>query len=169
MAAPRSTASRYASFVVGGLVVGVDIAVVQEVVRWRGTTPVPLAHECVVGLINLRGQIVTAIDLRRRLGLPGRAVGAQAFNVVVRVDDRPVSLVVDGCGDVVSVDGPPDAPPQTLAGSARELITGVHQLDGCLLLVLDAGAAVELAEVTADLGAAQGKAEPSHAPGGSSR
>lgn len=111
---------------------------VQEVIRWQVMTRVPLAPPAVSGLINLRGQIVTAVDLRRRLGLPDRANGVDPMNVVVRTVDGVVSLQVDEIGDVLDV--PAEAfepPPETLDERTRGLIRGVYKLPGRLLLVLD--------------------------------
>jgi purine-binding chemotaxis protein CheW len=102
------------------------------------------------GLINLRGQIVTAIDLRRRLELSERADGALPMNVVVRTADGAVSLLVDEIGDVVNVE--PDTyerPPETLSGIARDLISGVYKLKERLLLVMDTEKAVGLSGVAA--------------------
>ncbi|MBN9521492.1 chemotaxis protein CheW [bacterium] len=102
------------------------------------------------GLINLRGQIVTALDLRRRLDLPDRPDGDPPVNVVVRTDDGAVSLLVDEIGDVLDV---PEAAfersPETLAGPARGLIRGAYKLDGRLLLILDTDRAVDLADARA--------------------
>ena len=110
----------------------------QEVIRYQETTRVPLAPEVIGGLINLRGQIVTAIDLRRRLELQARAAQAQPMNVVVRTDDSAVSLLVDEIGDVVEVEEEEfERPPDTLRGAARELIGGAFKLKGKLLLLLD--------------------------------
>jgi purine-binding chemotaxis protein CheW len=109
-------------------------------------TRVPLAPPVVRGLINLRGQIVTAIDLRRRLGLPDRAADRLPVNVVVTTDDGAVSLLVDEIGDVLQV---PEAaferPPDTLRGPARDLIHGAFKLDDRLLLILNTDRAVALA------------------------
>jgi purine-binding chemotaxis protein CheW len=111
---------------------------VQEVMRTLEMTPVPLAPHAVRGLINLRGQIVTAIDLRRRLGLPERAADQEPMNVVMRTDDGAVSLLVDEIGDVIEVNEDAfEPPPDTLQGDARALIKGVYKLNGQLLLILD--------------------------------
>jgi purine-binding chemotaxis protein CheW len=105
------------------------------------------------GLINLRGQIVTAIDLRRRLALPPRPDDQLPMNVVVRGDDGAVSLLVDGIGDVVEIeDDAYERPPETLSGTARELVTGVYKLRDRLLLILDTERAISL---PASFGAAQ--------------
>jgi purine-binding chemotaxis protein CheW len=97
-----------------------------------------LRLELLRGLINLRGQIVTAIDLRRRLGLPERAADQEPMNVVMRTDDGAVSLLVDEIGDVIEVNEDAfEPPPDTLQGDARALIKGVYKLNGQLLLILD--------------------------------
>ena len=124
---------------------GVDVQAVQEVIRYQEMTCVPLAPPAVSGLINLRGQIVTAIDLRQRLGLSNRPADRLPMNVVVRSDDGAVSLLVDQIGDVIDVDpGKMEVPPNTLHGPARELIHCAYKLDRQLLLVLDTEKAVNL-------------------------
>lgn len=134
---------QYCTFLLDGQPFGIDVMEVQEVVRHQEMTRVPLAPAVVRGLINLRGQIVTAIDLRRRLGLPDRAGGEPPVNVVVRTDDGAVSLLVDEIGDVLAVPAAAfEPPPETLRGPARGLIRGAYKLDGRLLLVLDTGRAV---------------------------
>lgn len=131
------------TFTVDGLFLGVEVGKVQEVIRHLQTTRVPLAPAVVRGLINLRGQIVTAIDLRRRLEFPDRPPECSAMNVVVRTDDGTVSLLVDEIGDVIEV--PEDTferPPDTVRGVTRALIRGVYKLKDRLLLVLDTEKAV---------------------------
>src|SRR4051794_12779286 len=116
---------------------------VQEIVRPQEMTRVPLAPHVVRGLINLRGQIVTAIDLRRRLDLEDRPADQLPVNVVVRTDDGAVSLLVDEIGDVLQVaDQLFERPPETLKGTARELIRGAYKLQDRLLLILDTEQAV---------------------------
>ena len=101
-------------------------------------TPVPLASPVVRGLINLRGQIVTAMDLRRRLDLPERAAETKPMNVVVRTGEGAVSLLVDEIGDVVEIaDDIFERPPETMTGVARELVLGVYKMKERLLLILD--------------------------------
>ncbi|MGE0881183.1 MAG: chemotaxis protein CheW [Acidimicrobiia bacterium] len=135
----------YCTFRLGELFFGVEVLSVQEVIRYQRMTAVPLAPAVVSGLINLRGQVVTAIDLRRRLGMPDRAEGQLPMNVVVRTEDGPVSLLVDEIGDVLEVDESMFEPaPETLEGVTRDLVTGVFKLDGRLLLVLDVDRALRL-------------------------
>src|ERR1700693_6294786 len=95
---------QFSTFFVADLFFGVDVLNVQEVLRFQQMTPVPQAPQVIEGLINLRGQIVTAIDMRRRLGLPPRPGDQTPMNIVVRSDDSAISLLVDEIGDVVDVD-----------------------------------------------------------------
>jgi len=140
-----SETKQYATFHLDGLFLGVEVRQVQEVIRYQPMTPVPLAPAMIRGLINLRGQIVTAVDLRRRLSLPPLAGDRRPMNVVVRSDDGAVSLLVDEIGDVVEVqDDAYERPPETLQESARELVTGVYKLRDRLLLVLNTERAVSL-------------------------
>ena len=107
----------------------------------------PLAPPVVRGLINLRGQIVTAIDLRRRLDLSDRPADQLPVNVVVHTDDGAVSLLVDEIGDVLEVPEELfERPPETLQGTARELIRGAYKLPDRLLLILDTERTVCLTE-----------------------
>jgi purine-binding chemotaxis protein CheW len=140
------TSGQFSTFFVADLFFGVDVLRVQEVLPFQQMTRVPQAPEVVEGLINLRGQIVTAIDMRRRLGLPPRAGDQTPMNMVVRTLDGAVSLLVDEIGDVLNVDTASyEEPPENLAPVARELILGVYKLKDRLLLVLDAERTTELA------------------------
>ena len=129
---------RVCTFTVDAGLYGVDVMEVQEVIRRQEITRVPLAPPVVRGLINLRGQIVTAVDLRRRLELPERPADGLTRNVVLRTADGIVSLLVDEVGDVVEVDDESfEPPPVTLRGVARDLVRGAYKLKDRLLLVLD--------------------------------
>ena len=133
-----SQTSQFCTFYLDKLLFGVELKGVQEVIRSLEMTKVPLAPGVVSGLINLRGQIVTAVNLRRRLELDPSPAGMLAMNVVVRSDDGAVSLLVDEIGDVVEVEESTfEPPPETLRGSVRNMILGVHKLKGRLLHVLD--------------------------------
>ena len=128
----------YTTFVVDDRLLGLPVDRVHEVLRAQPLTPVPLSHEHVSGLLNLRGQIVTAVDLRARLHLPAREAGEPSAHVVVARDDVPVSLVVDRLGDVIDVETEAfEPPPDTLAPDVRALIKGAFKLDDALLLDLD--------------------------------
>jgi purine-binding chemotaxis protein CheW len=148
MSAPH----QFCTFFLQDFTFGIEVQTIQEVILYQEMTPVPLAPPTVHGLINLRGQIVTAIDLRTRLGLPPRGGDALPMNVVVRTCDGAVSLLVDEIGDVVEVD--PELfenPPETLGGPARELVTGVYKLKDRLLLILDVNGATSAPAITASL------------------
>ena len=134
---------QFCTFFVDGQFFGVPVQQVQEVIRYQEMTRVPLVPPVIRGLINLRGQIVVAIDLRRRLDAPDRAEGELPMNVVVRTADGAVSLLVDEIGDVLEVqDETFERPPETLQNISRELILGVHKLPHNLLLILDTEKAV---------------------------
>jgi purine-binding chemotaxis protein CheW len=136
---------QYCSFFVGDLFFGVDVREVQEVIRYQAMTKVPLAPPEIGGLINLRGQIVTAVDLRHRLKMSERQPDRHPMNVVIRNRDCPVSLLVDEIGDVLQPERNAfERPPETLKGVARELIQGVYKLKDQLLLILDTEKAVNL-------------------------
>lgn len=137
---------QFSTFAVADHFFGIEVVNVQEVIRHQEMTPVPLAPPEISGLINLRGQIVTAIDLRRRLALPDRPADRLPMNVVVRTEDASVSLLVDEIGDVLEVeDDSFERPPETLEGIARSLIRGAYKLEGRLLLVLDTERVMALA------------------------
>jgi purine-binding chemotaxis protein CheW len=147
-----ATSQQFCTFFLEGSMFGVPVPQVQEVIRFHEMTHVPLAPDVVEGMINLRGQIVIAIDLRKRLSLHARKDGELPVNVVVRSVDGAVSLMVDEIGDVVEVeDSTFEAPPETLRGAVRAMILGVHKLEGRLMHVLDTEKAcqVGLTEVAA--------------------
>ncbi len=117
---------------------GIEVEKVQEVIRYQTITPVPLAPGVVRGLINLRGQIVTAVDLRRLLQVEDRPDDRLPINIVIQTRQSIFSLLVDRIGDVLEVEEDSfEHPPDTLEGIARELIRGAYKLQGRLLLVLN--------------------------------
>ncbi len=136
---------QYCTFYLDGRYFGIEVQKVQEVIRYQEMTRVPLAPPVVLGLINLRGQIVTALDLRRRLDLPERPADHMPVNVVVRTDDGAVSLLVDEIGDVLQVsEADFERSPETLRGAARDLIRGAYKLADRLLMILDTERAVNI-------------------------
>jgi purine-binding chemotaxis protein CheW len=133
-----SDEKQFCTFYLGDRFFGVEVERVQEVFRYQEMTQVPLAPSVVRGLINLRGQIITAIDLRRRLGMKEISNDQKPMNIVVKTDDDVVSLLVDRIGDVLEVgDEALEPPPETLGEVARKLIPGVYKLNGVLLLTID--------------------------------
>lgn len=144
--------AQYCTFWVDGLFFGVAVSEVQEVLRYQQLTVVPAAPEAVQGLINLRGQIVTALDLRCRLGLAPRPDDALPMNVIVRSRGEVVSLLVDDIGDVITVDPTGDGPdlepaPANVPSSVQDVLVGVLPLPDALLLVIDADRAADVTAV----------------------
>lgn len=134
------------TFSVASYTFGVEVKKVQEVLRFQQMTRVPLAPWVVRGLINLRGQIVTAIDLRRRLGLPDAPAEISPMSVILRTEQGAVSLLVDKIGDVREVQRELfEPPPATLRDLARDMIRGVYKLPERLLILLDADLAIAAA------------------------
>jgi purine-binding chemotaxis protein CheW len=140
--------SQFCTFYLEKLLFGVELKSVQEVIRALEMTKVPLAPAVVSGLINLRGQIVTAIDLRLRLAMAERPADQLPMNVVVRTDDGAFSLLVDEIGDVVEVEEKTfEPPPETLRGPVRSMILGVHKQNDRLLHALDIEKTCQITEV----------------------
>lgn len=136
------------TFYLGKYFYGIDVAKVQEVVSYKVMTAVPLAPSVIVGLINLRGQILVSVDLRRRLNLPERTheQWEKSTIIVVRTNTAGViCLVVDEIGGVMEVpESIFERPPEMISGVARELITGSYKLKDRLLLVLDVEKVVDI-------------------------
>ncbi len=131
------------TFTVGNHFFGIDVLSIQEVLRPQPMTRVPLAPGVIRGLINLRGQILTAIDLRERLGLTAAPDETTGMNVVVQLPDGAVSLLVDQVGEVLSLSEEQfETSPPTLRGAVSEVISGVYKLKDRLLLLLDVQAVV---------------------------
>ena len=131
------TSKQFTTFYADGRLFGIEVTKVQEVLRYQEMTRAPLAHDEIRGLINLRGQIVVALDLRQRLGLAPRDEASLPMNVVVRSGEAPISLLVDEIGDVLEIDEDLfEEPPEALRAGGR-FVRGAYKLDGRLLLELD--------------------------------
>ena len=132
-----TTQRQVCTFMLADLLFGVDVTSVNEVIRAQPMTRVPLAPTAVRGLINLRGHIVTAIDMRERLALP--ASDAEPMNIVIQHSDSCVSLLVDDIGDVLHLDAKDsERVPDNLSPTVKALVESVYKLDGRLLLLFDA-------------------------------
>lgn len=126
------------TFRVDGMSLGLDVEYVQEVLRYQEMTEVPLAPPAVKGLINLRGQIVTALDMRRRFELPPDTSGEPPMNVIMQSSGSMVSLLVDSIGDVESVNDEWYEPvPETLDLGTKSMVRCVCKLESKLLLILE--------------------------------
>lgn len=142
---------QFCTFVVDEALFGVEVERVQEILRHQEMTPIPLAPGSVRGLINLRGQIVPAIELRRVLSLRERTGGdALPANVVIRTDDGPVSLLADEIGEVLTLSEETFEPPPDNLGATHDLIRGVYKLEQGLLLVLSTDAAITVSTAEID-------------------
>ena len=140
-----SDSVQFCTFYLGEILFGVEVRHVREVLREQRVTRVPLAHPMVSGLINLRGQIVTAIDLRKRLQLDSCTSGPGSVNLIVKVSQSTVSFLVDAVAEVEEMQNRSFEPlPETLEGIARLLVLGVYKLPKQLLLILDPEKALDL-------------------------
>ena len=135
----------YVTATVGGQLFGLPISRVQDVFMPDRLARVPLAPAEVAGLLNLRGRIVTALDMRQRLGLEAFAEGAPRMAVGIECKGESYGLLIDAIGEVLklSVGSREDNPVNLDDGLAR-VAAGVHRLDGRLLVVLDVDRVLEL-------------------------
>ena len=128
----------YLTLTVGDQLCGVPVLAVRDVLGHHSITRIPLAPPEIAGSLNLRGRIVTAIDLRCRLGLPPRQDGAKAMSVVVERDGELYSLLTDAVGEVLSLPlNERAANPPTLDALWQDVTTGVHRLGERLLVLLN--------------------------------
>jgi purine-binding chemotaxis protein CheW len=129
--------SQFSTFFVSGRLYGIDVTRVQEVVRPMAITPIPLAPEYVTGLINLRGQVATAIGLRQLFGLMDNPPDL-FMNVVCKFDGALISLQVDEIGDVIDVSMKDFEPtPQTVPQDIRRFMSGIYKISSSLLSIID--------------------------------
>lgn len=136
--ANSEAASMMLTLTVAGQLCAVPVLTVRDVLGVQTITRIPLAPREVAGSLNLRGRIVTAVDLRGRLGLPPRGADQVAMSVVVDVGGELYSLLADQVGEVLSLNADERAPnPPTLDASWKEFSLGVHRLGDQLLVLLD--------------------------------
>jgi len=129
---------KYCTFYLEKYYFGIEVEKVQEIIKFQQITPVSLAPPVVKGLINLRGQIVTAVDLRCLLELPDREEDESPMNIVVHTEQGAFSLLVDRIGDVLELaDDKFETPPDNLEGMAQTLIRYVYKLDSVLLMTME--------------------------------
>lgn len=128
----------YVTIMLDGQLCGLPVLEVHDVLTKQVITKVPRSPEAVAGVLNLRGQIVTAIDLRKRLKLNDREEGSEEMNVVVEYQNEPYSLIIDKVGDVLSLSEDTfERNPVTLAACWQNVSTGIFRLEGELLVVFD--------------------------------
>lgn len=136
---------QFCTFYLGRQLFGIDVLNIQEVMRFEETTEVPLAPPVIRGLLNLRGSIVSTIDLRRRFSMPDLAASDLPTNIVTQTGTGLASFLVDRIGEVIEVEEAAfEQPPDSVAGEVRQLIEGVYKLDGHLLLILNVERAADI-------------------------
>jgi purine-binding chemotaxis protein CheW len=140
-----SDTRQFCSFYLDHLLFGIESLKIQEVVAYRELRPVPLAPAVVSGLMNLRGQVVVALELRRQLELTERPADMTPVCLMVRADQGTVCLLADEVGNVLEVKEETfESTPETLSPRLRSLILGVHKLEDRLMHVLDTERACEI-------------------------
>lgn len=127
-----------ATFYVGDALCGMNILQIQEINKLMMMTRVPQAPDYVLGILNLRGQIVTVIDLGKKLGMGETEASVEARNVIVNSTGSSVGLLVKKIGDVVAVDLlNKEKPPANMSGIQGKYFTGVYKRDNSLIGILD--------------------------------
>jgi purine-binding chemotaxis protein CheW len=135
----------YVTVLLGGQLFGLPISRVQDVFMPERLTRVPLAQPEIAGVLNLRGRIVTAIDMRCRLGLPGRDEKRPPMAVGIECKGESYGLLIDTVGEVLKLDDTSREPnPVNLDGRLAQISAGVHRLDGQLLVILDVDRVLEM-------------------------
>ena len=142
---PEGTVAEYVTAVIGGQLFGLPISRVQDVFMPERLTRVPLSSAEIAGVLNLRGRIVTAVDMRCRLGLPKREDNRPAMAVGIEFKGESYGLLIDSVGEVLKLDESTVEPnPVNLDPRLARVSAGVHRLEGQLLVVLDVDRVLEL-------------------------
>jgi purine-binding chemotaxis protein CheW len=140
-----ATVIEYVTVMLDGQLFGLPISRVQDVFMPDRLTRVPLAPPEIAGVLNLRGRIVTAVDLRLRLGMPARTDGRPAMAVGIELKGESYGLLIDSVGEVMKLaDGTREANPVNLDARLARVSSGVHRLDGQLLVILDVDRVLEM-------------------------
>lgn len=135
---PYSDTQDFVTFVIAGQLFGIEVLKVQDVLSAHRITRIPLAPPEIAGSLNLRGRIVTALDVRRRLGLPPQEGDKECMSIVVEHEHELYSLMVDTVGEVLALTTNEfEKNPPTLDPCIREYSEGIYRLDDKLLVVLD--------------------------------
>ncbi|NOZ64938.1 MAG: chemotaxis protein CheW [Alphaproteobacteria bacterium] len=128
----------YVTIRLAGQLCGIPVLEVHDVLSEQTITSVPLAPPAVAGVLNLRGRIVTAINLRKRLGLKDKESGGENMSIVVEYEGEPYSLLIDGVGDVLSFSEDSfERNPVTLDPCWQDVSSGIFRMEGELMVILD--------------------------------
>jgi purine-binding chemotaxis protein CheW len=147
-----SQSDEYIDFVIfhiGNIVCGIDIMQIQEIKRLHGLTPVPRSPRHIRGVVNMRGQIVTAIDLRQRLDLEPLLFNMISLAIIVQHKEELIGLLIDEVDDVVRADtSSVSTPPSNICGVYRHFFHGILKLDETLVAILDKDKMVETTDIS---------------------
>ena len=139
----------FVTFVIADQLFGIPVLKVQDVLSAHNITRIPLAPPEIAGSLNLRGRIVTAMDVRLRLGLPSKRESV-SMSIVAEHDGELYSLMVDSVGEVLALDGSAfERNPPTLDPKIRDYSVGIYRLDDKLLVVLDVNRLLDYERVQA--------------------
>jgi purine-binding chemotaxis protein CheW len=145
MSKPETDSIEYMTMVIDGQLFGLPINRVQDVFSPENMTKVPLSNKEIAGVLNLRGRIVTAIDMRRRLDLPDRDPGQSFMSVGIEYRNESYGLLIDAVGEVLRLKGSDQEPnPANLEQHWAQVSSGVFRLEGQLLVVLDVDRVLDL-------------------------
>ena len=141
----RSDMREYVTAIVAGEMMGLPILQVQDVFVPEGITRVPLAPTEIAGVINLRGRIVTLVDLRSRFGMAPRESAAPVMAIGVEAGGESFGLLIDSIGEVLQLaDAEREPNPLHLDPRLARVSSGIHRLDGRLLMVIDVDRVLEI-------------------------
>jgi purine-binding chemotaxis protein CheW len=144
----RGETQEYVTLTIAGQWFGIPVLTVQDVLGPRAVARIPLADKVIAGSINLRGRIVTVIDMRKRLGLPPRKDDKPGMNVVVEYGGNLYSLLIDAVGEVMEVpDDKYEKNPATVDPLWRDFSDGIYRLENQLLIVLNVEKLLETGEI----------------------
>ena len=150
MSAAADTDIEYVTATIGGQLFGLPISRVQDVFMPNRLTRVPLAGPEIAGILNLRGRIVTALDMRRRLGLTDTEQAQQPMAIGIECRGESYGLLIDAIGEVLKLPaGSREDNPVNLDGRLARVSAGVHRLDGKLLVVLDVDRVLDIGHTAA--------------------
>ena len=128
----------FATFYVGDLLIGIDIQQVQEINRQLDSTDVPHTPDYILGVINLRGEVVTVLDLRVILNMPPAEINTKSRNIIINSNNERIGLLVDSISDVVIArEKEIEPPPANISGADEKFFQGVYKLEDNLLVILD--------------------------------
>ena len=143
------TVIEYVTVIIDGQLFGLPISRVQDVFMPDRLTRVPLSSPEIAGVLNLRGRIVTAVDLRRRLGMPPRSDAGAPMAVGIELRGESYGLLIDSVGEVMKLAEETREPnPVNLDARLARVSAGVHRLDGQLLVILDVDRVLDMAADT---------------------